>query len=360
MSLPLTTASGKTIQKLIYGTAYKQWRTRRLLGQALRIGYRSIDTGNWRMFSLPFPTQNITNSRHLVKNFLENYTGLALTQTEIPRGDLFLQSKFVSLPHHKPYLPPYPAYEGPNADEACELSFYLSLQNLQTNYLDAFLINAPDLTPESLLSLLEVLQKLKSKGFVRYTGICNIATVEVLQTLHTANPDALQIVQNPLHSPWDPDYKIPQYCRKHGIQYNTFYTLTMSDRLVKHKVVREIASQRNLTPQQIFLQYCVQSDMTPLVGARSESNLNADVTIANGDIEPLSKDDLRSVGRLFAEQAIINHHRRVLLLDRQEREAKRKRGERAVEVAVDYAVPDAAKYVTRVVRMKASVELAVL
>lgn len=40
--------------------------------------------------------------------------------------------------------------------------------------------------------------------------------------------------------------------------------------------------------------------------------------------------------------------------------AKRKRGERAVEVAVDYAVPDAAKFVTRVVRMKASAELAVL
>jgi hypothetical protein len=39
---------------------------------------------------------------------------------------------------------------------------------------------------------------------------------------------------------------------------------------------------------------------------------------------------------------------------------KRKRGERAVEVAVDYAVPDAAKFVTRVVRMKASAELAVL
>jgi hypothetical protein len=40
--------------------------------------------------------------------------------------------------------------------------------------------------------------------------------------------------------------------------------------------------------------------------------------------------------------------------------AKRKRGERIVELAVDYAVPDVAKFVTRVVRMKASEELAVL
>ena len=39
---------------------------------------------------------------------------------------------------------------------------------------------------------------------------------------------------------------------------------------------------------------------------------------------------------------------------------KRQRGERAVELAVDYAVPDVAKFVTRVVRMKASEVLAVL
>jgi len=40
--------------------------------------------------------------------------------------------------------------------------------------------------------------------------------------------------------------------------------------------------------------------------------------------------------------------------------ANRKRGERVVELAIDYAVPDVAKFVTRVVRMKASEELAVL
>lgn len=40
--------------------------------------------------------------------------------------------------------------------------------------------------------------------------------------------------------------------------------------------------------------------------------------------------------------------------------AKRKRGERVVELAVDYAVPDIATYVTRVVRMRGDTEQAVL
>lgn len=51
---------------------------------------------------------------------------------------------------------------------------------------------------------------------------------------------------------------------------------------------------------------------------------------------------------------------RILYYPYAEWRAKRRRGERAVEVAVDYAVPDAARYVTRVVRMKASAELTVL
>ena len=37
--------------------------------------------------------------------------------------------------------------------------------------------------------------------------------------------------------------------------------------------------------------------------------------------------------------------------------AKRKRGERVVELAVDYAVPDVAKFVSRVSRMKGPEEL---
>jgi diketogulonate reductase-like aldo/keto reductase len=50
----LTTASGNKIQNVIYGTGYKRWRTARLLKEALSIGYRSIDTGNWSTFTL-FP-----------------------------------------------------------------------------------------------------------------------------------------------------------------------------------------------------------------------------------------------------------------------------------------------------------------
>jgi hypothetical protein len=45
----LTTASGRPLQRVIYGTGYKRFRTARYLDEALSLGYTAIDTGNWRM-----------------------------------------------------------------------------------------------------------------------------------------------------------------------------------------------------------------------------------------------------------------------------------------------------------------------
>ena len=261
-----------------------------------------------------------------VKFFFETSVGKTLAKSQIPRKDLFVQTKFASQPHHRPFLPPYPAYEGDDVDSACEISCYRSLENLQTDYIDAFLIHAPEIPVPTIFPVLETLRLLKSKGLVRYTGLCNIPTIDVLQQLHTAYSDVLQIVQNPLHSHTDPDYKIPRYCREVGIQYNTFYTLVTSDRIIQDQITQKIAGENNLTPQQVFLQYCVQSEITPLFSARREANLVSALAIANGEVAPLSVDHMQSIDSLMVEQVLINQHRANLSLKRQERRLRQEQG----------------------------------
>ena len=261
-----------------------------------------------------------------MNNFFETHVGDVLAETDIPRADLFIQTKFVSLPHHKPFVPPYPPYEGNKANEACQLSLFRSLENLKTTYVDAFLINAPDLTVTPMLALLKVLKNAKTQRHARYTGLCNVPTVHVLEFLHKRAPGVIQIVQNPLHSPWDPEYKIHEYCRAHGIQYNTFHTLTTSDRIIQDTRMQSIAKQREIPAIINFLQYCVQSDITPLIGARSEKNLRSVMPVAIGEIEPLSNSQMRTITRLMAEQTIINRYRGVTLLRRQEKQLKFKKG----------------------------------
>jgi diketogulonate reductase-like aldo/keto reductase len=255
----------------------------------------------------------VSDFSFLAKIFFESYVGSVLAETDIPRADLFIQTKFASMPHQKPFVLPYPAYEGNDVTDACQVSLYRSLENLRTTYVDAFLINAPELTVTPTIALLRLLQKVKKEGKARYTGLCNVATVEILKHLHQSFPGVVQIIQNPLHSAWDPDYKIHRYCRDHGIQYNTFHTLTTSDRIVRGDTMRFISGDRSTTPVLNFLQYCVQSGITPLVGARSPDNLRSVMPIATGKVDLLSTDHMRSISRLMAEQTVINRYRSSML-----------------------------------------------
>jgi diketogulonate reductase-like aldo/keto reductase len=289
------------------------------------MGYRSIDTGNWSMLLL---TLCLTQ----VNNFFESYVGKTLKETRVPRENLFVQTKFVSQLHHKPFTPPYPPYPGNNADEACQLSLLRSLENLQTTYVDAFLINAPEITLTPMLSLLNILQNAKEQGTIRYSGLCNVATVDILRHLNNTLPGAIQIVQNPLHSPWDPEYKVLQYCRENGIQYNTFQTLTTSDRILQDNLMKFIAAEIEIPPQLVFLQFCVQSDITPLVGARSERNLLSVLPIANGEFEPLAREHMRAISRLLAEQTVINRYRSDTLLARRQKELRWEKGREKMQI----------------------------
>lgn len=261
-----------------------------------------------------------------MNTYFESHVGDALAEMQIPRADLFIQTKFVSLPHHKPFAPPYPPYESNKANEACQVSLFRSLENLKTTYVDAFLINAPELTVTPMTALLAVLKNVKAQQLARYTGLCNVPTVHVLEYLHRRAPEVIQIVQNPFHSPWDPEYKIHDYCRANGIQYNTFHTLTTSDRIINDRRMQSIATRPDILPVINFLQYCVQSGITPLIGARSEQNLRSVMPVASGKIEPLSKDQLRAFSRLMAEQTVINRYRSITLLCRREKQLKKQQG----------------------------------
>ncbi|MEL6548442.1 MAG: aldo/keto reductase, partial [Myxococcota bacterium] len=85
---------------LMYGTAWKEEQTSRLVSEALRAGFRGIDTANQR------------------KHYDEEGVGLGLQEflshAPISRDDLFLQTKFTYRPgqdHRLPYDPNAPRSE---------------------------------------------------------------------------------------------------------------------------------------------------------------------------------------------------------------------------------------------------------
>ena len=261
-----------------------------------------------------------------VNVFLEEYVGRALETNRFPRQHLFVQSKFVSLPHHHPLVSPYTPY-GSDPDkvaDACQVSFYRSLENLRTSYVDAFLVYAPELTVTPMFSLLRVLQKLKQQGRIRFTGLSNVLTVDILRHLHDQFPGVIEIVQNPLHSPWDPEYKVWKYCRDNSIAFHTYHTLTSSNRILEDGTVKRIAECQQCSPQVALLQYCHRSGITPILGPTTQNNLESTLQLARGEIQDLPDDHVRSLSRLFAEETVINRYRGASLLVRQAKEQQKK------------------------------------
>src|SRR5689334_19033521 len=107
---------------LVYGTAWKEERTEACVRAALAAGFRAIDTANQR------------------KHYHEAGGGDALAAAGIPRGDLWLQTKFTyqrGQDHRLPYDP-----RAALADQVAQ-SFARSLEHLKTTYVDSYVLHGP-------------------------------------------------------------------------------------------------------------------------------------------------------------------------------------------------------------------------
>src|SRR5690349_5770333 len=111
---------GVRVPGLMYGTAWKEERTEALVRDALAAGFRAIDTANQR------------------KHYHEAGVGAALAASGVPRGELFIQSKFTfrrGQDHRLPY--------DPHAELAVQVqqSFESSLRHLGLSTLDAYVLH---------------------------------------------------------------------------------------------------------------------------------------------------------------------------------------------------------------------------
>ena len=122
----ILTAAGVAVPQLIYGTAWKKERTAELVAQALRAGFRGIDTA-----CQP-------------KHYHEPGVGEALAvvaREGVLRSDIFLQTKFSPLRGQDPDNVPY----DPSAsiDQQVQQSFAVSLRNLGVDTLDSLVLHSP-------------------------------------------------------------------------------------------------------------------------------------------------------------------------------------------------------------------------
>ena len=245
---------------LMYGTAWKEERTRALTRQALDAGFRGIDTANQR------------------KHYFEAAVGEALRDAGIPRAELFLQTKFTHVDgqdHRLPYDP------RAHISKQVEQSFASSLEHLGVDALDCYVLHGPSTRGPLAQEDWDVwgaMERLAQAGKTRLLGASNV-TLAQLEELHARAKVKPAVVQNRCYAARGWDRGVRAFCRANGIRYQGFSLLTGNPDAVRHARVAAIAARVGATPAQVIFRFAQQAGMVVLTGTTSETHMKQDLGI---------------------------------------------------------------------------------
>ena len=181
---------------------------------ALELGYRHVDTA-----------QAYGN---------EASVGRAIVASGIPREEIFITTKF------------FPRSKDPAAEAR------RSLERLQTDYLDLYIIHWPQGGPTWAWPGME---QAKAEGSARRIGISNFSLSQVDELLGVASERP--VVNQVQFSPFEYRRSLLEGCRERGIELEAYSPLG-TGRHLEEPVVFEIAERVGRTPAQVLIRWCLQ------------------------------------------------------------------------------------------------------
>jgi len=222
---------------------------------ALKTGYRSIDTATYY--------QN------------EQSVGKAIIESGVPREEVFLTTK---------------VWNSDQGYRSTISAFELSLERLQTNYLDLYLIHWPQnqQTPETW----KAMEELYRKGQVRAIGVCNFL-VRHLKSLIEKSSLKPMVNQFEFHPELvQPD--LLQFCKDQQIQPEAWRPI-MKGRVNELALLKQLSEKYQKSPVQIVLRWDIQKGVVTIPKSVTPERIihNANVF----DFE-LSSDDVAKIDRL--------------------------------------------------------------
>jgi diketogulonate reductase-like aldo/keto reductase len=272
------------VPALLYGTAWKEEATGRLVRLALEAGFRGVDTANQR------------------RHYHEAGVGAALAEAfrgGLDRGELFVQTKFTHLDgqdHRLPYDPRAPVAR------QVEQSFASSLEHLGVETLDAYVLHGPSV-PVGLADgdweAWRAMEDLQRAGATRLIGVSNVSA-DQLDALCEGASVQPAIVQNRCFTRPFADRAVRETCRQRGIAYQGFSLLTGNPRMVRDPRVHAIAHRAGATVAQVVFLHCLRQGMVVLTGTTSPQHMAEDLAAAGLTLPP---EDLAVLASLDAGAA---------------------------------------------------------
>ena len=277
-SIPLTHGAG-AIPAVGFGTLIPDpLATKRATETALEVGFRHLDCAE----------------RYRNEEAVGDAMQAAFKAGTLQREDIFVTTKLWNT-NHRP--------------ERVKPAFDASLQRLQLDYADCYLIHTPfafqpgdeqDPRDErgqviydrgvTLIETWQALERLVDGGRCKAIGLSDV-TLEKVQEIFAAARIKPAVVQVESH-PYLPEWELFDFCREHGIVLLAFAALGhgMSPRVLDDPVIASIAQRVHKTPAQVALAWAVQRGSAFLTTSTKPGNIQE-----NFEISALPEDAMREI-----------------------------------------------------------------
>jgi diketogulonate reductase-like aldo/keto reductase len=264
---PVVEAKGARIPLLGLGTWELRGRTcTRIVEQALRLGYRHIDTA-----------QLYDNERQV---------GESLRSSGVARDEVFITTKI------------WPSHF---AAAALEKAAKERLTELRMSDVDLLLLHWPN-PSVPLAETLGALCKVKRAGLARHIGVSNF-TVAMIEEANKLSTEPLVCNQFELH-PFLDQSKVVAACRRHGMAV-VAYSPVARGNAKDDPVLARIGRAHGKSAVQVSLRFLVQQQIVVIPRTSKVDRLVENAAIF--DFE-LSKNEMADIGRLATRDGrIVNY-----------------------------------------------------
>jgi 2,5-diketo-D-gluconate reductase B len=230
---------------------------------ALEIGYRHIDTA------------------HIYGNHRE--VGEAIIDSGIHRKDLFVTSKL---------------WLDEMGEGQVEIALSRSLDELQLNYLDLYLIHWPNKNVD-IENTLKQMDASRQKGLTKNIGVSNFG----IKSLKSAILTGINFINNQVEfHPSLYQKELLEFCKLNNISLTAYSPLAQGQDLEIPQII-EISQKYNKTPAQIILKSLVQQNIVAIPKASSKVNIESNFDIFDFNLEP---KDIEILSILSNNNRIIN------------------------------------------------------